>query len=150
MLANPGESEARVAVKVVTKESEFAPADADEIRVAPGSTETVDLTDLMEGRAASGALGLRLDSTQPVTASLRSFAGGDLFHAAAASPISARVAGDAAGAVAAGARRRWCGGRGDLRRDRRRRQGDRPRARRAQAGRREPGQAPARRCHPRT
>ena len=76
VLANPGSNEARVQLKVITKESEFAPADADEIRVAPGSTETVDLTELMEGRSARGALGLRLDATQPVTASLRTVAGG--------------------------------------------------------------------------
>ncbi|MEO5664706.1 MAG: DUF5719 family protein [Nocardioides sp.] len=91
VLANPGASEARVQVKVITKESEFSPADADEIRVAPGSTETVDLTELMEGKAARGALGLRLDATQPVTASLRTVAGGDLSHAVAGSRVSARA-----------------------------------------------------------
>lgn len=91
VLANPGSSEARVQLKVITKESEFAPADVDEIRVAPGSTEAVDLTDLLESRTSSGALGLRLDSTQPVTASLRSMAGGDVFHSVAAGPIEGRA-----------------------------------------------------------
>lgn len=92
VLANPGESEARVQLKVITKESEFTPADTDEIRVAPGSTETVDLTDLLRSRAAQGALGVRLDSTLPVTASLRSVAAGDLFHAVAGVRIGARAA----------------------------------------------------------
>lgn len=92
VLANPGDSEARVELKVITKESEFAPADADEIRVAPGATETVDLTDLLRGRAAQGALGLRLDSTLPVTASLRTLANGDLSHAVTGVRIEARGA----------------------------------------------------------
>lgn len=92
VLANPGASEARVALEVVTKESEFAPADAEEIRVAPRSTETIDVTDLLQGRAARGALGLRLDATQPVTASLRTVAGGDLFHAVAGDRITDRAA----------------------------------------------------------
>lgn len=92
VLANPGDSEARVTLKVVSRESEFAPADADEIRVAPGSTESIDLTDLLQSRAARGATGLRLDSTLPVTASLRTVAGGDLSHAVAGERISARGA----------------------------------------------------------
>jgi hypothetical protein len=92
VLANPGDSEARVGLEVVTKESEFAPADADEIRVAPGSTETVDLTDLLRNRAARGALGLRLDSTLPVTASLRTVAGRDLSRAVTGVRIEARGA----------------------------------------------------------
>ncbi|WP_310525949.1 DUF5719 family protein [Nocardioides sp.] len=92
VLANPGESEARVELKVVTKQSEFTPADADEIRVAPGSTETVDLTELLRSGAAAGALGVRVDATQPVTASLRSVAGGDLSHAVAGARVEARAA----------------------------------------------------------
>lgn len=92
VLANPGTSEARVELKVITKESEFAPADTDEIRVAPGSTQTVELTDLLGSRAARGALGLRLDASQPVTASLRTLAGGDLSHAVAGERVAARAA----------------------------------------------------------
>lgn len=92
VLANPGKSEARVDVKVITKDSEFSPADAEEVRVPPGSTRTVDLTDLLQSRAARGSLGLRLDATLPVTASLRTVAGGDLFHAVAGARIAARAA----------------------------------------------------------
>lgn len=92
VLANPGTSEARVELKVITKESEFAPADTDEIRVAPGSTQTVELTDLLGSRAARGALGLRLDASQPVTASMRTLAGGDLSHAVAGERVASRAA----------------------------------------------------------
>ena len=58
----------------------------------PNSTQTVDVTDLLGSRAARGALGLRLDATLPVTASLRSIAAGDLFHAVAGERIEARAA----------------------------------------------------------
>ncbi len=92
VLANPGDSEARVGLKVVTKESEFSPADADEIRVAPGTTETVDLTGILAARTAGGAVGLRIDATAPVSAGLRSLAGGDLSHAVAGELIESRAA----------------------------------------------------------
>lgn len=92
VLANPGDSEVRVDLQLVAKESEFAPADTDEIRVGPGSTETVDLAGLFRGRAARGALGLRVDSTAPVTAALRTVAGEDLSHAVAGSRIEDRTA----------------------------------------------------------
>lgn len=92
VVANPGDSEARVQLKVITKESEFAPAEADEIRVAPGSTETVDLTDLLQDKAARGALGVRLDATVPVTAGLRTVAGGDLSHAVSGVLVESRAA----------------------------------------------------------
>lgn len=92
VVANPGDSEARVELKVITKESEFTPAEADEIRVAPGSTETVDLTDLLQSKAARGALGVRLDASVPVTAGLRTVAGGDLSHAVTGVPVESRAA----------------------------------------------------------
>ncbi len=92
VVANPGDSEARVSLKVITKESEFAPADLDEIRVAPGSTETVDLTELLADRTTRGATGLRLDATRPVTAGLRTLAAGDLSHAVAGARIESRAA----------------------------------------------------------
>ncbi|QIK75601.1 DUF5719 family protein [Nocardioides piscis] len=92
VVANPGADEARVDLQVVTKESEFAPADVEEIRVAPMSTETVDLTDLLGGRAAAGATGLRLVSNVPVTASLRTLADGDLSHAVAGQLVESRAA----------------------------------------------------------
>ncbi len=91
VIANPGDSEARVGLKVVTKESEFAPADIDEIRVEPGSTRTVDLTKLLSGRTTRGATGLRLDATLPVTAGLRTVAAGDLTHAVAGERIESRT-----------------------------------------------------------
>lgn len=92
VVANPGDNEARVSLEVITKESQFAPADVDEIRVAPRSTRTVDLTELLADRMTRGATGLRLDATTPVTAGLRTVAAGDLFHAVAGVHIESRTA----------------------------------------------------------
>jgi hypothetical protein len=91
-VANPGTDEVRVAVKVVTQESEFAPAGLEELRVPPGATGTVDLTGVLRSKAARGATGLRLDSSLPVTASLRTLASGDLSHAVATAPLTGRAA----------------------------------------------------------
>ena len=83
-VANPGDDEVRVALRVVTQESEFTPSRLEELTVPPGATTSVDLTGVLRGDAARGAIGLRLDSSLPVTASLRTLASGDLSHAVAA------------------------------------------------------------------
>jgi hypothetical protein len=92
VVANPSDSEARVRLEVITKESQFAPADLDEIRVAPRSTRAVDLTELLAGRTTRGATGLVLDATAPVTAGLRTVAAGDLSHSVAGARIESRAA----------------------------------------------------------
>ncbi len=115
-VANPGDDEVRVALRVVTQESEFTPSRLDEITVPPGATTSVDLTGVLQSNAARGAIGLRLDSTLPVTASLRTLASGDLSHAVAGR--AARRPGRADPAPrsgAAGPRRRRPGRGGDLR-----------------------------------
>jgi hypothetical protein len=91
-VANPGTDEVRVALKVVTKESEFTPTGLEEVRVPPGATGTVDLTGVLRSKAARGAIGLRLDSSLPVTASLRTLASGDLSHAVATAALTRRAA----------------------------------------------------------
>ena len=92
VVANPGDSEARVRLEVITKESQFAPADMDEIRIAPRSTRTVDLTELLADRTTQGATGLWLDATAPVTAGLRTVAAGDLSHSVGGARIESRAA----------------------------------------------------------
>lgn len=71
-VANPSDSAVRVDLRLITPQSEFAPAGLDELDVAAGSVVEVDLTRTLRGRAARGAVGLRLDATGPVTAALRS------------------------------------------------------------------------------
>jgi len=92
VVANPGDSEARVSLEVLTKESQFAPADLDEIRIAPRSTTTVDLTELLADRTTRGATGIWIDATAPVTAGLRTVAAGDLSHAVGGARIETRAA----------------------------------------------------------
>jgi hypothetical protein len=112
-LANPGEDEARVEVRVVTADAAFVPEGLEEITVAPGAVASVPLTGELRDQIADGALGLLVSSTVPVAADLASVVAGDLSHApvveAVDTPITALVPpgearlvlGDAAGAGAA-------------------------------------------------
>jgi hypothetical protein len=76
-LANPGDDEVRVEVRVVTADASFVPEGLEEVAVAPGSVESLPLTEQLRGRAAEGALGVELRATGPVTAGLASVVEGD-------------------------------------------------------------------------
>ena len=78
VLANPGDDEVRATVKVVTATSVFPPAGVEPIRVAPGSTEAVSLDDALKQAVKRGGTGLLVESTGPVTATLRQVVSGDL------------------------------------------------------------------------
>lgn len=100
-LANPGDSEVRVALKLVSGESEFAPSGVGEITLAPASVSEVDLSRVLRGRTAEGVQALRLEATGPVTATLRTQVAGDL----ALSAAGPTVAGETAVALPAGSKR---------------------------------------------
>jgi hypothetical protein len=100
-LANPGDSEVRVALKLVSGESEFAPSGVEEVTVAPASVSEVDLGGVLRGRTAEGVQALRLDATGPITASLRTQAPGDLAFAVAGPTVDS----ESAVALPAGAKR---------------------------------------------
>ena len=100
-LANPGDSEVRVALKLVSEESEFAPSGVEEVTLAPASVSEVDLSGVLRGRTAEGVQALRLEATGPVTASLRTQAPADL----AFSTAGPTVAGESGLALPAGAKR---------------------------------------------
>ena len=85
-LANPGDDEARVEVRVVTTDAAFVPEGLEEVAVAPGSVESVRLTSRLRDQIRDGALGVMVSSTAPVTAGLASVVEGDLSHA----PVVAR------------------------------------------------------------
>lgn len=87
VLANPGEDEVRATVRIVTEDSTFAPRAIDEITIAPGSVERVSLAAVLS--ATDGALGVVVDGTEPITATVRSFVGGDLSHAVALPTVTA-------------------------------------------------------------
>ncbi|MGN0063099.1 MAG: DUF5719 family protein [Nocardioides sp.] len=90
VVTNTSENEARVQLKLVTADSEFTPAEAEELRVAPGGVETVDVSDLLGGRAAKDALGVVLTSSEPVLGTLRTVAADDLTHTVALGALTQR------------------------------------------------------------
>ena len=91
-LANPGDSEVRVALELVSGESEFAPSGFEEVTLAPASVSEVDLGGVLRGRTAEGVQALRLEATGPVTASLRTQAPGDLGFSVPGSTVSSETA----------------------------------------------------------
>lgn len=78
VVANPGETEVRAAVELVTPESVFAAVDTEELVVPPGAVARLRVASVLRAENARDAIGLRVVSTGPVTATLRSRAGGDL------------------------------------------------------------------------
>lgn len=82
-VANPGDDEVRLETRLVTETSEFVPAGSEELRIRPRSVLEVDLTRLLGSRVARGTRALLVEATGPVTAALRSTAGGDLSSAVA-------------------------------------------------------------------
>lgn len=92
VLANPGLDEVRATVKVVTASSVYAPSGVDEIRVAPDTTEAVSLDDVLKQAAKDGALGVVVEATGAVTASLRQVVGGDLSLLSPAPALDAATA----------------------------------------------------------
>ncbi len=79
VLANPTASQSRATVSVVGPDSVFTPQGADDVVVAAGSTTRVDLDALLgEGALDDTAVGIQVDATTAVTASVRALVDGDL------------------------------------------------------------------------
>lgn len=91
-LANPGDSEVRVDLKLVSEESEFAPSGLEEVTLAPASVSEIDLAGVLRGRTAAGVQALRIEATGPVTAALRTQTQGDLAFATAGSTVTSEAA----------------------------------------------------------
>ena len=91
-LANPGDSEVRVAIELVSDESEFAPSGLEEVTLDPATVTEVDLGGVLRGRTARGVQALRLEATGPVTASLRSQTADDLALTVAGPAVASRTA----------------------------------------------------------
>ncbi len=100
-LANPGDSEVRVALELVSEDSEFAPSGLEEVTLDPASVDEVDLSGVLRGRGLAGVQAIRLEATGPVTASLGTRTPTDLALTSAGSTIE----GEAAVALPAGAKR---------------------------------------------
>ncbi len=80
-VANPGDSEAQVNIRILTTDSAFAPEGIGEIRVPPGSVRTVTLTSAVRTAVEDGAIGVVVNADSPVTSTVRSVIGDDLSHA---------------------------------------------------------------------
>lgn len=91
-VANPGDSEVRVTLRLVTPDSVFVPEGAPELSVAPGTVAEADLAELLGSEVAQGAVGLVVEASGPVTAALRSAAAGDLALTAPVGPFTAATA----------------------------------------------------------
>ncbi len=87
-LTNPGEDQARVSLKLVTEESSFAPADLKQVQVRPGSLVNVTLDKILAREVRKGTVGVQVEASQPVTATLTSLVLGDLAVAQDAPPTS--------------------------------------------------------------
>ena len=91
-VANGGTDETRVQVRAVTASSEFLPSGIEELPVPGGSTVTLDLSTFLASDDAADVVGLRLDSSDPVTASLRTVRGGRLTQTAGAPALTRSAA----------------------------------------------------------
>lgn len=91
VLANPGDDELRVEVRMVTADSVFAPEGLREVRVAPQSTARLALSEQLRAATADGVYGVQVSATGPLTAALRSVAGGDLSHAVPGTAVERRA-----------------------------------------------------------
>ncbi|GAA0969411.1 hypothetical protein ENKNEFLB_03311 [Nocardioides aquaticus] len=78
VLANASDDEARVAVSVLTADSEFTPEGSPGLDVAPQGTASLDLEEVLAGAALDDVVGLRLEASRPVTAAVRTVVEGDL------------------------------------------------------------------------
>lgn len=81
VIGNPGDNEVRAELRMVTEDAVFVPEGLEEVRIDPGSTETVTLTETLRAQIKEGALGVLVTASDPVTATLSSVVDGDLVHA---------------------------------------------------------------------
>lgn len=85
VVGNPGDSEALVSVEVAGKSGSFTPTGLDDLSVAPGTVETLDLADLLP---KGEPVALRVRAQVPVLASMRAATRNDVTYADMASPLA--------------------------------------------------------------
>ena len=97
VLSNPGDDEARAGVQVVSQRSVFSPEGLDDVVVPAQSTVRVRLSKALRESVNDDEVpvGVRIDSTEPVTSGLRLSVGADLVQS---TPLSA-VESDETGAT---------------------------------------------------
>lgn len=72
VLANPGEAEALVEVRIIGERSTFAPAGWAEMSIPPGSVAVRNLDEIFGKVEGNDSIGVLVTSTLPLTASVRS------------------------------------------------------------------------------
>jgi len=85
LVANPGDSQALVELQLAGARGSFTPSDLDEISLAPGSVESVDLSAVVP---AGEPVAVRVRSSAPVVATVRSVGRRDTSYAGAAAPLT--------------------------------------------------------------
>ncbi len=88
VVANASADQARVTVSVVTPDSVFTPDGSPELDVDPQATASLDLAEVLTGAGLDDVVGLRLESSRPVTAALRTVVEGDLAVTPAAETLT--------------------------------------------------------------
>lgn len=102
LVANPSSLESVVTVELAGPDGRFVPADLEDVSVAPGTVQEVDLPDV-----PSGAFAVRVRAERPVVAALRSvLRNGEIGYAGAApaldGPAALPAVGDASVQLTAG------------------------------------------------
>jgi hypothetical protein len=90
IIANPGDDEGRATVRLVTADSVFTPAAAEDVRLPPQSVVRVGLAPLLKGARGndqSRPLGVQVDSSVEATVGLVMFVRGDLVHSVPTPPV---------------------------------------------------------------
>jgi hypothetical protein len=85
VVGNPGDSEALVSVEVAGRSGTFTPAGLEDLSVAPGTVETLDLADLLPEKEP---VALRVRAQVPVLASMRAATRNDVTYADMATPLT--------------------------------------------------------------
>lgn len=97
VVGNPSDSEALVEVQVAGRSGSFTPSDLEELSVAPGTVQTLDLSDVLPD---DEAVALRVRAQVPVLATMRASSRNDVTYADVAAPLT----GPAVAPVLAGGR----------------------------------------------
>ncbi len=87
VLANGSDDEVRADLEFVTEDSVFKPEGVPAIRIPPQSVKRISLSAELGSAIQDGATGVRVTSSAPVTAGLRSYVDGDLSHAVQADVV---------------------------------------------------------------
>lgn len=88
VLFNPGESETRATVRLVSRSAVFRPAGLEEVVLAPQSVTRLSLSEVLTGPEAEGVTGLLVEAPDPITAATRAYVDRDLSHAVSGTPLS--------------------------------------------------------------